>query len=74
MAYGDKWDFIPGKVTYQNYSDGTSVPHLMVKVLRNGQPYGYAELHMHRVKYPPHDSLGLTSRIGPVTGDTDHGH
>ncbi len=64
MAYGDRWDFIPGEVHYHNYSDGTVLPSLEIKVTRNGVDYGYAEVHMHRVKYAPHSSLGLTSRIG----------
>ncbi len=66
MAYGDKWDFIPDHIEYQTYTDGTVVPHLEVQVLRNGEDYGYVEIHMHRTKYSPHDSVGFTSRVGRV--------
>jgi hypothetical protein len=61
--YGDKWDFLPGEVRHSNYSDGTVIPRLEVKVFRNGEEAGTFEVHMHRVKYSPHASLGLTSRI-----------
>ncbi len=66
MAYGDKWDFIPEAVHYEQYKDGTVVPHLEVQVTRNGEDYGYIEIHMHRTKYPPHDSVGVTSRVGSI--------
>lgn len=64
MAYGDKWDFVPEGVGYQNYADGTVIPYLEVKVMYNGKEVGYVEIHMHRTKYPPHASIGVTSRIG----------
>lgn len=63
MAYGDRWDFKPGTVEYEKYSDGTVVPHLEVEVWRNGVEVGYVEIHMHRTKYPPHSSVGVTSRV-----------
>lgn len=65
MAYGDIVEFQPGKVTYERYSDGTRVPHLQVNVIRNGEPNGYVEIHAHHVKYAPHISIGVTSRVGP---------
>ncbi len=64
MAYGDAWDFVPGDVRYSSYSDGTVIPRLEIKVLFNGAPHGAVEVHMHRVKYPPHASVGVTSRVG----------
>ncbi len=66
-AYGDVWDFLPGPVKYQRYTDGTILPHIEIAVRRNGQPYGYVECHMHRTKLAPHDSVGFTSRVGPET-------
>lgn len=65
MAYGDQFDFHPKHVHHSRYSDGTVLPSLHVNVIRNGEPYGYVELHLHRVKYPPHASVGVTSRVGP---------
>lgn len=65
MAYGDRWEFIPKHVHYSTYTDGTVLPSLHVWVYRNGIKYGYFEVHMHRVKWPPHASIGVTSRLGP---------
>ncbi len=66
MAYGDRWQLVPGKVRYSTYSDGTVLPSLEIDVLLNGQPHGYVEVHLHRVKHPPHASVGVTSRVGPM--------
>ncbi len=63
MAYGDVIEFRPGPVSAQTYSDGTSMPHLEIDVYRNGVKCGYVEVHAHRVKYPPHISIGVTSRV-----------
>ena len=65
MAYGDVWDFKPGVVKYARSSDGTVIPRVHIAVTLNGQPYGEIECHMHRVKYAPHASVGVTSRVGP---------
>lgn len=67
MSYGDRWEFVPGRVHYHEYSDGTRLPSLEIRVLLNGQPHGYIEAHMHRVKHPPHASVGVTSRVGMIT-------
>lgn len=63
MAYGDEWDFKPGLVEYTTHSDGTVVPRIEVIVFRNSVEVGYIELHMHRTKYSPHASVGVTSRV-----------
>ncbi len=67
MAYSDKWHFEPGPVRTSNYSDGTVIPRLAIAVTRNGEPWGEIEVHLHRVKYAPHASVGVTSRVGPET-------
>ncbi len=65
MAYSDRWEFRPKPVKYHEYADGTRLPDLDVEVYRNGVSYGYVNLHTHRTKYPPHASVGVTSRVGP---------
>lgn len=72
--YGDRWDFFPGPVKMTRYTDGTVLPEITVKVTLNGRPHGYFNVHMHRVKHPPHASVGFTSRVGPATGDVNHEH
>ncbi len=63
MAYGDKFDFVPKDIDRHMYADGTELPGLEIEVTRNGESIGYAEIHLHRTKYSPHVSLGLTSRL-----------
>lgn len=63
MAYGDVIEFRPGTVRESVYSDGTRLPSLELRVYRNGLPCGYVEIHAHRVKYAPHISIGVTSRV-----------
>jgi hypothetical protein len=63
VAYSDRFDFIPQDVEHSVYSDGTDLPRLEIEVTRNGENIGYCELHLHRTKYSPHVSLGLTSRL-----------
>ncbi len=64
MAYGDQWQFVPKPVKYHEYTDGTRLPDLDVEVYRNGVPWGAVNIHVHRTKYPPHCSVGVTSRVG----------
>ncbi len=63
MAYGDRFEFRPKEVDYSQYADGTVLPGLEIGVYRNGENIGYAQMHLHRTKYSPHVSLGLTSRL-----------
>lgn len=63
MAYGDVIEFRPGKLHESVYTDGTRLPSLEIDVVKNGVVCGYVEIHAHRVKYAPHLSIGITSRV-----------
>ena len=66
MAYGDKDTFVPRAVSFERYADGTEVPHLAIRVFRNGVYRGYVEVHAHRVS-DDSISIGVTSRL-----ETEH--
>ena len=59
IVAGHRWEFRPEEVDMHTYRDGTTVPHLMVPVYRDGEKVGYVEVHMHRTKNG-HPSFGAT--------------
>ncbi len=62
IVAGHVWEFRPKPVDAQTYSDGTTVPHLMVPVFRDGAEVGYVEIHLHKTR-DGHVSFGFTGVV-----------
>ncbi len=69
----EHWDFIPGKVHYENRSKG-KLPHLRIVVTCNGVRRGELEIHMHHNKHG--NSYGITiidyEEPEPMIGEHEH--
>lgn len=63
-----QYTFEVGQLKHSTYADGTTVPHLEMRVMRGGVDWGYIEVHLHKVNIDRNEidiSAGITVRINP---------